>query len=276
VLDEAPHANRLPLTRLAWPLALAAFALTAGAWLAFTPPGLLGKADAVGYAICHRIDLRSFHVGDQAMPLCARCTGIYLGALAGVLGMAALGRGRAGGLPRTPQLVALVGFIGLMGVDGLNSYATLFPGVPHLYEPNNWLRLATGTFNGLAVAGLLYPVFNQTLWREWDPAPVLRSWRELGLLALAAVGLMALVLTEEPVALYPLAVLSTLGVVGLLTMLYTIGLLAVTGRNNTLAGWRSAALPLVIGLTLALLQIALIDAGRYALFGTWAGFPVGR
>ena len=267
--------SRWALARLAWPLALAALALTAGAWLALTPPGLLGKADAVGYAICHRIDLRSFHIGERAMPLCARCTGIYLGALAGVLVLAALGRGRAGGLPRTPQLVVLVGFIGLMGVDGLNSYATLFPGVPHLYEPQNWLRLATGAFNGLAVAGLIYPVFNQTLWRDWDPAPVLRNWRELGLLALAAAGLIALTLTDEPLVLYPLALLSSFGVLALLTMLYTIGLLAVTGRNNTLAGWRAAALPLLIGLTLAVLQIGLIDAGRYLVFGTWAGFPVG-
>ena len=24
-------------------------------WLILTPPGLLGKADAIGYAVCHRI-----------------------------------------------------------------------------------------------------------------------------------------------------------------------------------------------------------------------------
>jgi uncharacterized membrane protein len=275
VLDQAPSAHRFSSARLAWPLALAAFALTAGAWLAFTPPGVLGKADAIGYAICHRIDLRSFHIGDRPLPLCARCTGIYLGALFGVLVLVALGRARAGGLPRTPQLLVLVGFIAVMGLDGLNSYATLFPGVPHLYEPQNWLRLATGTLNGLAIAGLLYPVFNQTLWRDWEPRPVLGRWRELGLMVLVAAGVVGLVLSDQPLVLYPLAVLSALGVLALLAMLYTIGLLAVTGRQNTLAGWRAAALPLLVGLTLALLQIAVIDAGRYALFGTWAGFPLG-
>jgi hypothetical protein len=46
--------------------------LLAGLWA--TPPGLLGKADAIGYAVCHRIDLRSFHLGDRQLPLCARCT----------------------------------------------------------------------------------------------------------------------------------------------------------------------------------------------------------
>ena len=33
-------------------------------WLANTPAGLLGKADAIGYAVCHRIDVRSFLLGD--------------------------------------------------------------------------------------------------------------------------------------------------------------------------------------------------------------------
>ncbi len=54
-------------------------------WLAETPAGLLGKADAVGYAVCHRISVRSFFLDDRPLPLCARCTGMYLGAMAGLL-----------------------------------------------------------------------------------------------------------------------------------------------------------------------------------------------
>ena len=61
----------------------AVFLLTLG-WLLNTPAGLLGKADAVGYAVCHRIDLRSFNLGERQMPLCARCTGMYLGAVLGL------------------------------------------------------------------------------------------------------------------------------------------------------------------------------------------------
>lgn len=262
--------------RLAWPGVLTALTLTLGVWLAFTPPGLLGKADAVGYAICHRIDLRSFHIGDRPMPLCARCTGIYLGVVGAVACLALMGRTRAGGLPRTPLLAVLIGFVAAMGVDGLNSYLTLFPGAPHLYEPNNTLRLVTGTLNGLAVGVLIYPVFNQTVWQDWQDRPVLAGWRELGALVLVAAGLMALTLTEQPVVLYALALLSALGVVGLLTMLYAIGLLILIRRQNAFTAWRAAALPLLAGLTLALLQIAVIDFGRYAVFGTWAGFPIGR
>ena len=47
------------------------------AFVFITPPGLLGKADGIGYAVCHRIDARSFHLHDRQLPLCARCTGEF-------------------------------------------------------------------------------------------------------------------------------------------------------------------------------------------------------
>lgn len=33
----------------------------------------------IGYAICHQLPERSFFVYDNSFPLCARCTGIYIG-----------------------------------------------------------------------------------------------------------------------------------------------------------------------------------------------------
>lgn len=267
--------TRWATPQVLWALALASFALVVGSWLALTPPGLMGKADAIGYAICHRIDLRSFHLGVRQMPLCARCTGIYLGAFFTLVALAALGRGRVGGLPTTPILVVLIGFIGAMGVDGLNSYAGFFGGrVPQLYEPSNELRLVTGTLCGVAVACLIYPVFNQTLWHGWSLRPVVGRWRELALLVGVAAAVVGLVLSGQVVILYPLALISALGVLVLLTMLYTLGVMLIARRDATLTSWRQAALPLLLGFTLAILQIAAIDAVRYGLFGTWAGLPI--
>jgi uncharacterized membrane protein len=273
-LDASPAGSRLAPAR-ALPWLVAAVAVVALlSWLLNTPPGLLGKADAVGYAICHRLDLRSFHLGDRQLPLCARCTGIYLGVLVGLVTMTALGRGRAGGLPARGVLLTLFGFIALMGFDGLNSYLTLFPGLPHLYEPNNSLRMITGSLNGLALAGLIYPVLNQTLWRDWTDRPVLGNFRELLLLVGLAGVVVALTLTEAPIVLYPLALLSVVGVVAILVALNTTILLLVARRENRAGSWRSAALPLLAGFTLAILQIGLVDAVRFAIFGTWGGFPV--
>ena len=90
-----------PLIDRVAPYAVAAAAVAVlGTWWYYTPPGLLGKADAIAFAICHRLVSHSIMMGEQAMPLCARCTGIYLGALVGLFTMGGLGRGRAGGLPR--------------------------------------------------------------------------------------------------------------------------------------------------------------------------------
>ena len=79
-MESEPKTSRWPATSLKAGLALAVGLVLLG-WLLNTPPGLLGKADAIGYAVCHRIDLRSFHLGERALPLCARCSGMYLGAM---------------------------------------------------------------------------------------------------------------------------------------------------------------------------------------------------
>ncbi len=75
--------SALPLTGRG--LIFIAVGLLLVGWLWNTPAGLLGKADALGYAVCHRIDVRSFHLGERQLPLCARCTGMYLGAMLGLV-----------------------------------------------------------------------------------------------------------------------------------------------------------------------------------------------
>jgi Predicted membrane protein (DUF2085) len=54
-----------------------------------------------GAAVCHQRPERSFHVGAAAMPVCARCTGLYVGFAAGLLVAAAWRRSRAGGYQRS-------------------------------------------------------------------------------------------------------------------------------------------------------------------------------
>jgi uncharacterized membrane protein len=264
---------RLATSRLAAGL-LGPAALVVAAWLLLTPSGLLGKADAIGYAVCHRIDLRSFHLGTRALPLCARCSGMYLGAVGAVGGLLALGRRRAGGFPRG----FLLGLFGLFAVawaaDGLNSYLALIPGAPHVYEPSNVLRLVTGSLMGLSLGTLVFAGFSQNAWRDWSPEPAVRSGRHLAALLLVAGAAVLLVLSDNPLVLYPLALISALGVVLVLTMVYTVVTLLVLRRENRAERWSDLALPVGIGLALAFVQIGLLDLIRYTLTGTWAGFSL--
>jgi len=241
-----------------------------------TPGGFLTKMDMVGYAVCHRIESHSFTIGGRQLPLCARCTGTFIGALTGFLGQAVvLRRRRASEFPPPFVIVLLAGFTLLWATDGLNSYMQLVGG-PYLYEPMNWLRLTTGALNGLTMSALVYPVFNFTLWRRPIPERAIRGLRDLGVLLLLQAGLVGLVLTEWPFLLYPLALLSALGVLTLLTSVTSMLVVMLVRRENMAETWREAAVPLLAGLAVALIQVGVIDWVRYALTDTLTGIPLLR
>lgn len=253
---------------------LLAVALVFFGWLWNTPAGLLGKADAVGYAVCHRIDSRSFHLGERQLPLCVRCTGMYLGAMLALAYQGAYA-GRRGGMPAKKIWFALGLFTLAFALDGLNSYLHLFPGFAQGYLPQNWLRLLTGSGMGLVMGLAVYPAFNQTVWENYDARPAMSRWRELAGLVLLTLALDALVLTENPLILYPLALVSAGGVLVLLSTIYAMLWLIITRAENRFHSFSQLLFPLAVGFGLALLQIGGLDLVRFFLTGSWDGFHLG-
>jgi uncharacterized membrane protein len=234
---------------------------------------LLNGADWVAYAICHRISERSFSIAGRQLPLCARCTGMYLGVILIFLVLALSGRLAYSELPPWPVLLLLVSFIGLMGIDGVNSYLHFFPNAPHLYEPRNWLRLVSGMGTGLAMGLFVFPALAQTLWRHPDGRRVVDGFREMfGLLLLAAL-LILLVLSNQPAILYVLALASATGVLMIVTVLQTTLFLILSRRDGRAARWYHSAVPLFLGLLLTIAEIAAVGWLRFNLTGTMTGFP---
>jgi len=229
--------------------------------------------DLLGAGVCGQIPSHSFIIGGRQLPLCARCTGTYLSALLGFLGLAALRRRRVSGLPPNEVLASLAGFIVLWGVDGLNSFLNLFPSAPHLYQPHNLLRLITGTLQGLALSIIVYPVFSSLLWKETNTRRVLRNWRELGYLLIPAALLIWIVQTQASFLLYPVATLSILGVLAMLTLVNTMIVLIVTRRESKAESWRDAFSPLLLGLLATLLELSVLGLLRLALT-QWLVLPV--
>jgi uncharacterized membrane protein len=86
--------------------------------------------------ICHQIPVRCFHIGDESMPLCARCLGMWLGqglgALAGLIG------------GRRIRWIASRGVV-LVGVCMLSWLASHY-GFP---MTSNLERLVSGTLGGV-------------------------------------------------------------------------------------------------------------------------------
>ena len=265
---------------LRWFIPIAAL-LAFAAWFYIAPPGLLGKADAIGYAVCHRISERSFHIGDRQLPLCARCTGEFNAAAISLI-FFGFASGKKSGMPGWKLGVPLILFFLAFGLDGSNSYLYLlkqtspdaFSSIPNLYIPNATLRLLTGSGMGIALASILFPAFNQTVWRTSNPERAL-DWKKLA----ALVGIVAvidlLILTENPLVLYPVAILSTLGVLTLLTIVFTMTWLMIMRQENAFQQLREMWMPYLAGLTLALLMISAIDLLRFTLTGTWGAIPLG-
>jgi uncharacterized membrane protein len=262
-----------------WMVPIALIFVIAG-FLYITPLGFMGKADGIGYAVCHRIDERSFHIFDRQLPLCARCTGEFNAAAISLLFMGIVSKKRSS-LPRKSIIALLVVFFLAFAIDGSNSYLYLLKtttggleNIPNLYIPNNTLRLLTGTGMGLAMAVMLYPVINQSLWREADNRPSL-AWREFGILFGILLVVDLGILTESPIILYPVAILSVLGVLSLLTMVFSIVWVLLMRQENIFERAQQLWLPVGAGLTMALLMISVIDLLRLKLTGTWGGFALG-
>jgi uncharacterized membrane protein len=236
------------------------------AWL--RPAFLLDAGDYIGYAVCHQLPERSFSLAGRRLPLCARCSGTFLGVFTAYSAVVLRRRTRCTALPPVPITALFLLGVGLWALDGANSYLELL-GLPHLYTPQNALRLAAGMLNGLALGTLVWPVVAMTVWREPEPAPVLRGWREYGAL-LAAGGLEAvLILLGWPPALYLLALISLVGVLAILLTVNTLIVVVLLRRENRASAPRDLFLPAGIAALVSAGMIAGMDALRWWLTLTY-------
>ena len=93
--------------------------------------------------LCHGIESRSFVVAGAPMPICGRCTGIYIGMIGGIaVGFALASRGRV-----VPGLVAAALVVPLV-FDGTTQALGL-------RESGNLLRFATGLLAGVGLVWIV-------------------------------------------------------------------------------------------------------------------------
>jgi uncharacterized membrane protein len=233
----------------------------------------LDKMDVVGSAVCGRLPDHSFFIAGRQLPLCARCTGTFTGALLGFLGLLLLRKRRAAQMPPAPVVGLLIGFIFLMAIDGLNSYLSLLLGRSLLYTPHNLLRLATGTLHGLALSIIVFPIFNFTLWKEPDNEPSLAGFKDLGKIVLLLALPMVLIVQARPgFLLYPIAVVSVAGVLGMLTLVNSMIVVIAARREAMAVHWWDAAWPVALGFAGTLVELAAIAVLRWQ-FSAALGIP---
>jgi uncharacterized membrane protein len=143
-------ARALAVTAVLWSAAIFAAAYAAGrlpggvtsAIPTWRPPsgGLTAAVYGIGSFLCHQRPERSFHLWSAQLPVCARCTGIYVGAAAAALAGAAFRISRPAAwlaAAATPAAATLV-YEWTLGVT-----------------PSNAIRAASGLVLGAMVMAVL-------------------------------------------------------------------------------------------------------------------------
>ncbi len=236
-----------------------------GLFIVVTPPGLWEKARLIGYALCHQLPQRSFFFDGYQSPLCARCTGMYLGFLIGLAFLIVRRRTHSARMPTTAMIAVLIGFIVLMGIDGINSTISVIPGAPQLYHTTNIHRIVTGSLFGLAMCMLFFPVFSTAIWRQPSGDRSVKNWRELIGMMLVAFAIDAVVLTQADWLLYPITIVSIVGPLLLLSFMGAIIVLTMRNLANSVDRWRQLATPMFAGLAFGLVLITMMDVFRASI-----------
>jgi uncharacterized membrane protein len=120
---------------------------------------LLAFAHDVGSVICHQLPDRSFFVNGWQLPVCARCTGLYLSGAAGLLGwlmVKSAARWRAIALPPRTAIGSVIG----AGVPTAISYLC---GVSGVWDGSNLTRAVLAVPLGLAAGAVVAAVATKDL-----------------------------------------------------------------------------------------------------------------
>ena len=222
---------------------------------------MTGAADVLRWllgGVCGQIAAHSFVVRGEALPLCARCSGTYAGAMVGLLILRLGRRSRSAVFPPTRVIALLAAFIGVWVLDGFNSFLSLIPEAPYLYAPSNTLRLVTGMLNGLAIATLVHPLFNLVAWHESFHLPTTEGFRSLVLPLAILTVITGAAHLDLAGAHYGLLFVATAGLLSTLTLVNAAGVVVLLRREKQAESWPDLVLPLLVGLLGTLTEISTL------------------
>ena len=208
----------------------------------------------IGYAVCHQLPQRTFHVHDQLLPLCSRCTGIYLGMF---LTFAFYFvwywlRGRRPAIPPAMPIIA---------ISALFFLAMPFNAIsPHLGIPtHNIARLITGILFGFSVPLFLLPVFNDNPRGKNSKSRIIKAGGYLFLLTVVILAAALIIIGNDP-ALYFAAYASVTGLVIFASLLNATIIKTVLEHYHKVIGncWC-----VTIGLLLAGIELSSLYYSRF-------------
>lgn len=161
----------------------------------------------IGFAICHQLPERTFHIHDDQMPLCSRCTGIYLGFFITIVFyfFTKFIRHKKPVIPPSLPLsiISLVFMLSMI----FNAISPIF-GVP----TNNLARFITGILFGFSIPLFLIPAFNFSSKAKYDDEKIINTRNYIILLSIIC-GMIIPVITQNNLILLIFSYISIFGLI---------------------------------------------------------------
>lgn len=130
----------------------------------------------LGRAVCHQLEERTIFVLGHPLPVCARCTGIYIGIFFSFVYLTIRKKWNANQVFTVPQILFLVMCLSFFMVDGAGSYLGF-------WQSSNFLRIFTGCMAGFALPFFLPLILNFDVYGQ-NKEPIIKSLKELIVLCL--------------------------------------------------------------------------------------------
>ena len=219
----------------------------------------------LGAGVCHQLPSRSFISGGFQQPVCARCSGIYVGAIFGLVALLFLYRlhrpsaetydDRMQAQLHWSYWVFLALALAVMAFDGFSSYLQLRP-------TTDTLRLITGLAVGGGLAPLLLALLSETLLSRRATVKMLaraRDWA-LYLCVLVVAGAIDALHARFLGPVVPLVVTVCLIATYMTLVLIVLGL--IPRFEHRVGSVRDLTVPLVIAAAIALALLLLFALMR--------------
>ena len=147
------------------PITITALALVSVLWasaLVAAPlshtPRVSAAVYAAGALMCHQRADRSFYIGSAQLPVCARCAGLYAGAVLGVFAWALTAGLRQTPTLRAARVAASPRLRRALIVSALPTVATVTTAWLELWDPANAVRAILALPLGAALGGVIAAV----------------------------------------------------------------------------------------------------------------------
>ncbi|MGB3717436.1 MAG: hypothetical protein WA996_23680, partial [Candidatus Promineifilaceae bacterium] len=120
---------------------------------------------------------------------------------------------------------------------------------------------------GLALAGIMMPIFNQSIWQQNKSVASLSSWRELVPALLLIAVLWAAGLSGWRPFLYPISSVAIFGQVVLLVGLGAMMASIFLRREGQVSNFTELAPLILLGIVAVVVLLGATSAARFAFFG---------